>query len=168
MEYLPEIIIGVLSCAGTLIGSLAGIRKANELTNYRVLQLEKKVEKHNGLMDKTYQLQMWRYWKTGRVYQSTGSQIWSRKEHKMKKITADTIARTIVLGLALVNQVLAIAGKEVLPFADDDIYQLVSLIATIAASAAAWWKNNSFTAAAIEADAYKERIKEGGTHEDLS
>ena len=57
MEYLPEIIIGVLSCAGTLIGSLAGIRKANELTNYRVLQLEKKVEKHNGLMDKTYQLQ---------------------------------------------------------------------------------------------------------------
>ena len=86
----------------------------------------------------------------------------------MKKITADTTARTIVLGLALVNQVLAIAGKEVLPFADDDIYQLVSLIATIATSAAAWWKNNSFTAAAIEADAYKERIKEGGTHEDLS
>lgn len=86
----------------------------------------------------------------------------------MKKITADTIARTIVLGLALVNQVLAIAGKEVLPFVDDDIYQLVSLIATIAASAAAWWKNNSFTAAAIEADAYKEWIKEGGAHEDLS
>lgn len=79
----------------------------------------------------------------------------------MKKVTADTIARTIVLGLALVNQVLAIAGKEVLPFANDDIYQLVSLIATIGTSAAAWWKNNSFTAAAIAADQYKEQIKGG-------
>lgn len=80
----------------------------------------------------------------------------------MKKVTADTIARTIVLGLALVNQVLAITGKEVLPFANDDIYQLISLVATIASSAVAWWRNNSFTSAAIEADGYKERLKAGG------
>ena len=78
----------------------------------------------------------------------------------MKNITADKTALTIVLGLALVNQVLAIAGKEVLPFADDDIYQLVSLIATIAASAAAWWKNNSFTAAAIHADKVMKDLKQ--------
>lgn len=57
MEYLPEIIIGILSCIGTLVGSLAGIRKANELTNYRVKQLEDKVNKHNGVMEKTYKLQ---------------------------------------------------------------------------------------------------------------
>ena len=68
-------------------------------------------------------------------------------------VKADTIARTIVLFLALINQFLAVAGKEVLPFTNDEVYQLVSLVATIASSAVAWWKNNSFTKAAIKADA---------------
>ena len=76
------------------------------------------------------------------------------------KVKADTIARTIVLFLALINQFLAVFGKEALPFANDEVYQLVSLIATFATSAVAWWKNNSFTKAAIEADAYKDERKE--------
>lgn len=67
-------------------------------------------------------------------------------------IKSDTIARTIALAIALINQILAIYGKEVLPFADDDIYQICSLIATLVTSGLAWWKNNSFTKAAIEAD----------------
>ena len=75
------------------------------------------------------------------------------------KIKADTIARTIVLILALINQVLAILGKEALPFTNDEVYQLVSLIATVGASAIAWWKNNSFTKSAIEADAYMKELK---------
>ena len=49
-------------------------------------------------------------------------------------IKADTIARTIVLALALINQLLAVAGKEVLPFTNDDIYQIVSLAATFITS----------------------------------
>ncbi|AUO19948.1 phage holin [Monoglobus pectinilyticus] len=75
-------------------------------------------------------------------------------------ITAGTIARTIVLLLALANQVLAMSGKQVLNIADDDIYQIVSIIFTVSASAVAWWKNNSFSQAAIKADEYKENIKE--------
>ena len=75
-------------------------------------------------------------------------------------ITAGTIARTIVLLLALANQVLAMCGKQVLNIADDDIYQVVSIVFTISASAVAWWKNNSFTQEAIKADKYKENIKE--------
>ena len=43
-------------------------------------------------------------------------------------ITAGTIARTIVLLLALANQVLAMCGKQVLNIADDDIYQIVSIV----------------------------------------
>lgn len=70
----------------------------------------------------------------------------------MKFIKADTIARTIVLVLALINQILAIVGKEVLPFAEDEVYQICSLIATIVTSGIAWWKNNSFTQAAIAGD----------------
>ena len=81
------------------------------------------------------------------------------------KIKADTMARTAVLLLALVNQVLAILGKEVLPFTNDEIYQAVSLVGTIVASVVAWWKNNSFTKAAVDADEYLKKVKEGKLYE---
>lgn len=80
---------------------------------------------------------------------------------KIKTVTPDTWARTICLLIALVNQCLAIFGKEALPFAENDIYQVVSLLATIITGAIAWWKNNSFTEAAKNADALlKESKKE--------
>ncbi len=75
------------------------------------------------------------------------------------KITAGTIARTITLALALINQALAILGREALPFAEDNIYQLTSLVFTFASSAAAWWKNNSFTKAAVAADDVLSELK---------
>ena len=78
----------------------------------------------------------------------------------MKSIKADTIARTFVLALALINQVLAIVGKDALPFTEDNIYQICTLIATLITSGIAWWKNNSFTQAAIEADELKKKLKE--------
>lgn len=77
-----------------------------------------------------------------------------------EKISSGTIARTIILVLALFNQVLAMFGKSPLDIAGEDISNVVSLIFTIAASAAAWWKNNSFTTAAIEGDKMMKRIKE--------
>ena len=70
----------------------------------------------------------------------------------MKNVKIDTIVRTVVLIIALANQALAIAGKEAFPVTEDQVYQIVSLIATVGASVWAWWKNNSFTRAAIEAD----------------
>ena len=74
-------------------------------------------------------------------------------------ITAGTIARTIVLLLALANQVLAMCGKQVLNIADDDIYQIVSIGFTISASVWSWWKNNSFSVNAINADKYLNKLK---------
>ncbi|PWL83601.1 MAG: phage holin [Clostridiales bacterium] len=74
-------------------------------------------------------------------------------------ITAGTIARTIVLLLALANQVLAMCGKQVLNIADDDIYQIVSIVFTISASVWSWWKNNSFSVNAINADKYLNKLK---------
>ena len=80
---------------------------------------------------------------------------------KIKKITPDTWARTICLLIALVNQCLAIFGKQALPFAENDIYQLVSVLATVVTGAAAWWKNNSFTTVAQTADAVMKQLKAG-------
>lgn len=77
----------------------------------------------------------------------------------MNNVTTGTIARTIVLLLALANQVLAMCGKQVLNIADDDIYQIVSIVFTISASVWSWWKNNSFSVNAINADKYLNKLK---------
>lgn len=42
------IIVALISLLGTLVGSLGGIMVSTKLTNYRLEQLEKKVEKHNN------------------------------------------------------------------------------------------------------------------------
>lgn len=60
-------------------------------------------------------------------------------------ITAGTIARTICLALALTNQILSATGHAVLPIEDAQVETLVTTGLTVAASVAAWWKNNSFT-----------------------
>ena len=75
-------------------------------------------------------------------------------------VKADTIARTIILALALVNQVLAIAGKDKIPVIESDIYQICSLAVTVGSAVWSWWKNNSFTKSAIAADNYKAELKE--------
>lgn len=48
------IIVGILSVIGTLVGSFGGIIASNKLTNYRIEQLEKKVDKHNTIIERTY------------------------------------------------------------------------------------------------------------------
>jgi hypothetical protein len=55
---MPEtIIVSVISLVGTLGGTLGGILVSNKLTNYRIEQLEKKVEKHNQVIDRVYELE---------------------------------------------------------------------------------------------------------------
>lgn len=76
-------------------------------------------------------------------------------------ISAGTIARTIVLALALINQLLTVTGHAVLPITDEQVNTLVSTIWTVVAACVAWWKNNSVTTAAIEADAVMKDLKQG-------
>jgi len=51
------VIVAILSLTGTLVGSFAGIITANKLTNYRIQELEKRVEKHNQVIDRVYKLE---------------------------------------------------------------------------------------------------------------
>ncbi len=46
------IIVALISLVGTLAGSLSGILVSSKLTNYRIEQLEKKVDKHNNFAEK--------------------------------------------------------------------------------------------------------------------
>lgn len=70
----------------------------------------------------------------------------------MRKVEKETLTRTIVLVIALLNNILTMAGYNPLPFSDDEVYMGVTAVITVAASLWAWWKNNSFTQKAIEAD----------------
>ena len=66
----------------------------------------------------------------------------------------ETIVRTVVLMIALLNQILLVIGKNPLPFSEEEIFEVVSMLATAGAGLWAWWKNNSFSAEAAEADRY--------------
>ena len=75
------------------------------------------------------------------------------------KISAGTIARTIILLLALINQCLSMAGVSPLPIEDEQVETIITTAWTVIASVWAWWKNNSFTQAALAGDALKNEIK---------
>ena len=77
------------------------------------------------------------------------------------KVKTETIIRTAVLALALLNQVLVICGKTPLPVKDEELTQVLSLCLTIGASVWSWWKNASFTSSAIAADKVLNKIKHG-------
>ncbi len=51
------IIVALLGFAGTLLGSLFGVLAAQKLTQYRLSQLEDKVNKHNNLIERTFRLE---------------------------------------------------------------------------------------------------------------
>lgn len=76
------------------------------------------------------------------------------------KVSAGTIARTIILVLALINQALTIMGKPVIEIADEQITQLVNLMFTVVAAVMNWWYNQSFTQAALQGDVLMNSIKE--------
>ena len=71
--------------------------------------------------------------------------------------TAGTIARTFVLAVALVNQICVASGHTLIAVDDDTLYDAVSTVVTVASALVAWWKNNSFSYAALKGD---ERMKE--------
>lgn len=76
------------------------------------------------------------------------------------KIKSDTIIRTIITAIALFNSVLVMLGMQPLPFENEELYECLSAFIAIITTAWSWWKNNSFTNAAIEADKYMKELKE--------
>lgn len=52
-----EIVVGLFALVGTLGGSWLANRKTTALISYRLEQLEKKVDKHNNVIERTYQVE---------------------------------------------------------------------------------------------------------------
>lgn len=78
-------------------------------------------------------------------------------------ITSGTIARTIILVLALLNQILTAMGHSVINISDESINTLISTGFTIVTAVIAWWKNNSFTQSALKADEVMREGKENAS-----
>lgn len=73
------IIVALLGFAGTLLGSLFGVLAAQKLTQYRLSQLEEKVNKHNNLVERTYKLE-------GRMTEAEHDITELKKYHPVKPV----------------------------------------------------------------------------------
>lgn len=51
------VIVAVVGALGSVAGSLFGVLASSKLTTYRIEQLEKKVDAHNNLIERTYKLE---------------------------------------------------------------------------------------------------------------
>ena len=72
--------------------------------------------------------------------------------NQKQTVTPGTIARTLILALALINQILTASGHSIIAVSDDDINTLITTGFTVVSALLAWWKNNSFTRPALKAD----------------
>ncbi len=52
-----EIIVSLIVLLGSVVGTFSGIVVSSKLTNYRIEQLERKVDKHNQVIDRVYKLE---------------------------------------------------------------------------------------------------------------
>ena len=53
----PTVISAILALIGSLVGTFAGIVTSSKLTEYRIKELEKKQDKHNAVIERTYKLE---------------------------------------------------------------------------------------------------------------
>ena len=51
------VLVAIISGACTLIGSCGGVIASSRLTQYRLAQLEKQVNRHNQVIERTFRLE---------------------------------------------------------------------------------------------------------------
>src|SRR5690625_3960374 len=74
-------------------------------------------------------------------------------------VMRQAIVRLVVLVILLINQFLITVGWNPLPFGEEQIFEGVSSIATVAMAIFTWWKNNNVTKEAQEAQEYLNKLK---------
>ena len=77
-------------------------------------------------------------------------------------ISKGTIVRTISLVIVLINIVLKKFGVDLINVSESEILTAVEMLIEIAVIVVAWWKNNSYSKRAIQADEYLKHLKESG------
>lgn len=75
-------------------------------------------------------------------------------------ISRGTIIRTIMLIIVILNMVLQHFGIDIINVNESEIASLVEILIELAVIVVTFWKNNSFTKNAIEADKFLKNLKE--------
>ena len=75
-------------------------------------------------------------------------------------ISKGTIVRTIMVILVILNTILKHFGIEIINVSENEVMAFVEAIIEIAVLVVAFWKNNSFTQKAIQADEFLKTLKE--------
>lgn len=52
-----QLLTAIIGCGGSLVGAFVGAISSSRLTNYRIEQLEKKVDKHNNVIERVFKLE---------------------------------------------------------------------------------------------------------------
>lgn len=79
---MEEIMLALIGLAGSAVGSMCGIAINSKLTQYRLKELEKRVDKHNNLIERTYRLE------EQAVLQEEKLKAVSGRIEKLEKVTA--------------------------------------------------------------------------------
>lgn len=77
-------------------------------------------------------------------------------------ISKGTIVRTISLVIVLINIVLKKFGVDLINVSENEILTCVEMLIEVAVIVVAWWKNNSYSRNAIQADEFLKHLKESG------
>ena len=75
------------------------------------------------------------------------------------KVSPGTIIRTAVLALALINQILAASGHSIIDIDNETMEAFINNGFAIVMAVITWWKNQSFTQAAMHGDEAKNDFK---------
>ncbi|WP_226681371.1 phage holin [Sutcliffiella horikoshii] len=67
------------------------------------------------------------------------------EQNQIRPVSKGAWFRIVFLVFALVNQLLVVYGKSPLPFSEEQLEQLFSLVWTSVAALIAWWKDNDWT-----------------------
>lgn len=70
-----------------------------------------------------------------------------------------TVVRTLLLLIALINAILEFKGMSPISVEEGSVDEIVSAVFLAATTIASWWKNNSFTKAALVGDEAKDKYK---------
>ena len=76
------------------------------------------------------------------------------------KIDKATLVRTIILFFSVLNIILERFGISAIPIEDELVNEVISVVLLIFSTVSSWWKNNSFTKEARQADEYLKELKE--------
>lgn len=75
------------------------------------------------------------------------------------KADRDVQIRTIALLIAIINLILYLIGKDNLPVTAEQVWGGVSIVLTVITSIPAWWKNNSISPEAKQADKFLDQLR---------